>query len=611
MKIRVIDKLLKEENLLLESGIKMPKNTKAAKIFFHSDLDGWFSGLLTYNQLIKQGIKPQNIKLEMIQYGDPQDTGTTDRRIADTKKELEGATDSKKIAELKNKIKRLTKAREGEVPSTILDKMKASKGQMVAMVDFANIPEGARTPDFWSDHHISKEEWEKKAKESKGGKIGATDYPSDTEHIATVYAPGLADYSTIKNVSRVDSANFTNLIDTFDYSKDFKSKGRMERLAIIDNILLETLIKKHPNAVKAMLRETKPSLVHLYNNLKKYAKLTDLQNKGIAEFAKESPDWKLIDEIRSKMPSMAMKKEVAKGGKEKELKTIEQWREKNLKDLERMKTGYFEPAWKKELERIEKEYEDLEKSKANMIGDAAKEVDKKLEELKTRIEKAKGMKETMKGTLVAKTGGKVMKQDTTALRNTTARYLNSLVSAKGVRAPFVMRRFPTMIQIALNPDVDKSKVENVDLFQDVNDILQEIRKKFGNKYNQWAFDIIQKESGGHKKIANISALGVLGLMPKKDREEYKDLKELEDRAKAFKARGKSMKENMPKAYARLETLKQKREMASEKRKQIMDEIENMFYYIVGQKYGKAEVTKKTPKEYSIKEEILKELDNWR
>ena len=55
---------------LTESGIRIPPNTHAAKIVAHSDMDGFFSALLTYHQLMKQGIDGKNITINFVQYGD-------------------------------------------------------------------------------------------------------------------------------------------------------------------------------------------------------------------------------------------------------------------------------------------------------------------------------------------------------------------------------------------------------------------------------------------------------------------------------------------------------------------------------------------------------------
>ena len=56
--------------LLNESGIRLPKGTKSAKIVTHQDMDGFVSGLLIYNQLIKQGVPADRINIKFVNYGD-------------------------------------------------------------------------------------------------------------------------------------------------------------------------------------------------------------------------------------------------------------------------------------------------------------------------------------------------------------------------------------------------------------------------------------------------------------------------------------------------------------------------------------------------------------
>src|SRR6056297_3626990 len=124
-------KLNEFSSALNESGIRIPKGTHAAKIIHHTDFDGVFSAIVTYRQLLKQGIPEKNIRIKGIQYG--------------------------------------------EMPDEVEEKMGKSKGQMVALVDFARIPKGTTEPDFWSDHHPSTEN-----KSTGGGRIGATEFKSDT-----------------------------------------------------------------------------------------------------------------------------------------------------------------------------------------------------------------------------------------------------------------------------------------------------------------------------------------------------------------------------------------------------------------------------------------------
>ena len=59
--------------ILNESGIRIPKGAKAAKIVFHEDTDGIFSAILAMRQLEKQGISKKNIRLDSIQYGKKDD----------------------------------------------------------------------------------------------------------------------------------------------------------------------------------------------------------------------------------------------------------------------------------------------------------------------------------------------------------------------------------------------------------------------------------------------------------------------------------------------------------------------------------------------------------
>ena len=72
--------------------------------------------------------------------------------------------------------------------------------------------------------------------------------------------------------------------------------------------------------------------------------------------------------------------------------------------------------------------------------------------------------------------------------------------------------------------------------------MKKIKSKFQNKYNEWAFNIIDSEMGGHKGITNIPALGTLGIMNKADRTELKYIQSLEGRIKKLKKDYTSMSE---------------------------------------------------------------------
>ena len=448
--------------LLNESGIKIPKGTKVAKIIYHKDLDGIFSAILAKEQLKKQGIK--NFKFEGIQYGD---------RNA-----------PEKFKKLSNKH------------STVL-------------VDFSNIPAGVK-PDYWSDHHITKSELNKRLYRQ----IGREEFPSETEHLATLTTQNLADSSTIKAISIVDSAKYSNLDWLIDLPKDFRKKGRMERLAIIVNSLISGLIKKNPTAVNLLIKNTNPSLVNLYNNALKYIKLSNLQKQALDELKKPNPDWKKIDEIRNKLPE-EMKKETIKGKNIQEIPNIEDYRKKHKEDLERNtnpKTTQFKKA------------------------------------------------------------GIVLVQ-TVNLKNYPSRYLGSLLSTQDLkRYPFLMKDFPTMIQVSLNPDLAQELKNKINLDEIRQKVMQKVKYELGKEFPDWAFDIISRESGGHSGITNINALGTLGLMPKQYRETLNKLKEYENRFKRLKNTNKRFKEVMPQKYELIKKLEKEKERYAQDRKKIKEFI---------------------------------------
>ena len=68
---QLIRKILKEEVLLLESGIRgikdLVKRYKKAKIYYHMDLDGVTTAIAMKNYLEQHGIKV--VDAELIQYG--------------------------------------------------------------------------------------------------------------------------------------------------------------------------------------------------------------------------------------------------------------------------------------------------------------------------------------------------------------------------------------------------------------------------------------------------------------------------------------------------------------------------------------------------------------
>ena len=390
----------------------------------------------------------------------------------------------------------------------------AKKGQMIALVDFARLSSTARKPDFWSDHHIQEATEQKRI---TSGKIGKTEYGSEAEHLATVHAQGLADPTTIKAITNVDSAKYKNLEDTVDLPKDFKQKGRMDRLANITNVLISELIKANPDAINQLIKQSQPSLASVYNNSLKFVKLNNQQSEAIKEISKENPDWEKIGKARASMPSSKMAEKIKKDAKIQKISDIEVKREKSKKDIE---------------------------------------------------------KHTGSATTKFRGRGSVIIQQA-AGRGQPSRFLGSLLTKQdNTRYGAMLREWGTMMQIALNPDLPEEARKKINLVDITKKVLEEVRRDIGIRREQWAWDIITKESGGHAAISTISALGTIGIMRKDSREELKELQALEKRAKALKHSKKKFAEIMPKAYEKMIKLLKSKEKFAERRKHIKESIKS-------------------------------------
>ena len=535
-----------DNQLIYESGIQLPKNTKAAKIIHHRDMDGVFSAIITYNQLVKQGISPKHIRITGIQYGDDQ-------------KDKKG----------------------------LVKKFKKSKGQAVVLVDFARIPDDLDKPDFWSDHH----EYEGKEKPKSAGKIGATEWKSDASHLAILHTNNMVDSSTLKAIDIVDSAGYTKLEDVITMPKNFKEKGRMERLAIICNALLtNSKIVDNDSLMEKFIKTTKPSLVSFYNNILNYNRLSKIQAEAIKELSKKDPDWEKVEKSRKVMPSKEARDKIIRSDKVPFRDKIQEGALDDYEELEELKkkgkdrTKEEEKRYKK---LVNKPIDDV-KARRDMISKSAKDSKK----FKSR------------GSTIVQTDSKMQ------------RYVWTQLNKKGLKHPFVIKRYPTFMQIAVNPELPSNIKELIDLNKIRRIVMGEIKNKYGNKYNDWAFNIIEKDSGGHKGITNVAALGTLGIMPKKDREKLKYLKKLEKRIKDLKTYGRgklspedkekldiankmvkrktlpddeklyyeklrtilmpSMERIMPEKASEMKELLKKKEIFGEKRKEIMNDIEDEF-----------------------------------
>jgi len=541
-----IDTMLEE--LLTESGIRIPKGTRAAKVIFHQDMDGIMSAILTVNQLVKQGIPKDKIRLSSIQYGDNND---------DVKK-----------------------------------KLAASKGQMVALVDFARIPkEGVRQPDFWSDHHVQDEEEkkvdkkvldQKKAKPEKkttaGGKeikidpktgkkyidvdwnvvekrkghrtgkikkitraklseaVGKTEYRSEAEHLAKVHAQNLMTGKDIKAISDIDSATYSKLSDLIDLPKKFHDKGRMERLAIITNLLLGKLLGSNPTAVNKLIMTANPSLVSVYNTASKLAKLNNKQAAAIKELSKANPNYDLIKKTKAELPP-EMAKEVVK---QKKQQGGGQQKRKGIQKLQ-------------SLEQTRKTRKEEIKTQTNPKTTQFKKGNDYVI-IQTHKKGGGGQPQRFTGSLLTKQSGD--------------------------RYQAMMREWSTMFQISMNPDLRLEDKEKVNLAKGVDKILGDVIRDVNNGkikvsdrgMTKWALTkVIRPEAGGHAGIATVGGLGTLGLAPKSVREELKKLYAYEERVKKLKS-GKKMSDIMPKAAANMDRLKKIKEDFVKEREMLIAEI---------------------------------------
>jgi len=644
-------------------------------------MDGLFSALFAYNQLKKQGIDPEKIKLHGTQYGEKDEI----KEYGKTKKgqalivvdfaALPSYAEEYKLAkeefdELKSKTRK-TKYEEDKIVE--LEKKVAELKLLSDKESGPKTKERAwHKPDFVSDHHDNSK---KDLISGRGGKIG-TKFPSDSEHIAVSYANNIVDSTTVEAVSRIDSANYTRLLDTMDMPTNFKEKGRMERLAIIVNSLIGRLFKKDENLINYVIRNANPSLVSVYTTISKAIKLSDLQSTGLEELSKEKPDWSKIDKIRKELPTeLTVEKEkipksVEKFGSAK--KETQSMREKGKEDLKTAVKGSFTPkemeelknakeslntvrkslndyddssnldqADKEELANLKSELDDILRymrddknfSKENMESffgarrDKVISLIKSLEDKSKKISASGGKKDLLDkkakidqlvSELELKKKAKpgafhpinplVLRQDAVSTRGYPGRFTGQVLSRGGKRFPFLLKRYNTMIQVSVNPDISKENKEKINLINDMKEMMVVIKKKYMTKYNKWSFDVIDKESGGHAGITNISGASTLGLMVKAKRDRFKELKTLEDRAKKV---GMNIETKMPKLYAEIEQLKKERDIEAEKRKEILNNMEIEFYRIMKEKYRDISVEKEQSEKYELpkKEESFKDLVN--
>jgi len=300
-----------KEEKLNESGIRLKSGSSSVKLYHHVDMDGVFSAMLVYRQLIKQGVAPERIQLFPVQYGN-------------------------------------------QKPAFF----NVSPKQMAVVVDFSRLPPGV-TVDWLSDHHEQEEPKPgEEARKSKSGvragpkrdpkRKGEVSHKSDTERIATIHTSGIAGANTLKEISKVDSAKIDNLLDLS------KLKMNKKNFPNVVNALLSAVLKgdtatgkpsaKTTGAIEYIIRNAIPSVKGVYTALKsnKVKTLISKEIELVKELKKpqEKRDDKLIKKLIGKDPKektelskSTIRKAMRGEGRSKPPVSIEAMRAKNEKDI--------------------------------------------------------------------------------------------------------------------------------------------------------------------------------------------------------------------------------------------------------------------------------------
>jgi hypothetical protein len=223
----LIRKILKEETLLLESGIRgikdLARRYKKAKIYYHMDLDGVTTAIAMKNYLEQNGIKV--VDAELIQYG------------------------NKEFA---------------------IKKPDASGDVMPVLVDFAH---GKPMFVIHTDHHDTQ------AGVEKNTSTNFKQSRSNVETISQSISPKeIFPSEDILLISTVDSADFVKHDITpemvmnylFNYNKDESLKRNKMMMGLVVNKLL-LAYKNKPGFLDSLVLNSQPSLLSILNNIRKEA----------------------------------------------------------------------------------------------------------------------------------------------------------------------------------------------------------------------------------------------------------------------------------------------------------------------------------------------------
>jgi len=452
----------KEEEKKVEKGkFKIPKGTKAFKIVHHDDADGVGSATMIRKKIVDEVFKNQ------------------DRFFPNAEKEFSKEEVRKKIAS-RISTATISDGKQAE------KKVKKSKNQMLIVVDFDRFDKEVTKVlqrkdnqiDFHSDHHDTDPDQPKLARD---GRIGATEFKSDTEHIAT-------DFLDKKDLN-LDIVNMFTQWDSATFNQDLKkelgiepSDPKYDNIKKLGAILSSMSRGQDDNDSMKMFIKHAPAEAHnsakdMLDYAEKLKEIMNLKAAGVAAYKKkDGPDMKQVDEIRGKI------KKLAKG---------------------------MGANWKKDFLFDKKTKAKFVSSNLESMGKSAKK----------DLAKADKDFDTSNPYTIVPSGG------TSARGN---RYLPFVIKNPNLPEGIFftgIRQWAGlgMIQPSMSPDAPKDLKEKIDLGAMTPKVIAAMEAKYGTKYNSWAFDIMKKESGGHKSITNLTGVGLLALIPKAQREEYKEL----------------------------------------------------------------------------------------
>lgn len=525
-----IIEILNEEALLLESGVRIPKGTKSAKILHHDDFDGVMSAVAMALQIKKQGIPEDKIT-----------TGILHDRDEEYDQEV-------KLAKRKN--------------------------QMLVVVDFdrfKNKKLAGERIDVQTDHH----EGDPDNKNTASKSVGKTEFGSDVLHISTKKAQGFFTGTDLEIMNGIDSAKFSGNVSTNIYlqrelKKNDGVKNKKMRLAIITSSILGQLVRSsgsvNPGAVQSIIRNMikSPSLLRFYSEVKKHVTLQKNQVALLKAYeGKDSGeiDWEAINSYNETAPKemkigvtkagtikksdstgrkeAASEEELAKRNKESQADRDLTTDNKGKKVLKSQDPGdadlppweakdRFKPVPKGIKDKYWKEAEEKAKKNAGDKWDSMSAEEKKK---KTVDIWKKSMNEYQQGTpgILRKTEN--ISKQTDMKGNRYLAYEDEKIAAN-------IRDFWQFWQMAMRPDyydkyIQVAKKHNIDFKPEEIDLvdlgkkslqmaksemftIEELKKrgfedpeKVLSVLNK-AFDISYAKSGGHKAITNIDLKPIFG-----------------------------------------------------------------------------------------------------